>query len=234
MNQAIFNEVKEKVDTILIPIGMLEAHGPHCALGTDILIPREFAKLLDETLGERLLIAPEIPYGHSYGLAPFSGTIDVSSEAFSLYVFEIGQQFIKQGFSKFIFLNGHGGNNPSLTTVAEKLSDLGAAILTINWFIDYREQIKEIAPSPGHAGEDETSLVLAINEQYADLSVEHVGHHEISVPSNVRAKNYGLKLYPNAYSGNAKAATKEKGDALFDRLTALMIQDIKNFWEMDI
>ena len=47
MNQAIFNEVKEKVDTILIPIGMLEAHGPHCALGTDILIPREFAKLLD-------------------------------------------------------------------------------------------------------------------------------------------------------------------------------------------
>jgi creatinine amidohydrolase len=39
LNMRSFQGLQQKIDTVLIPIGMIEAHGPHCSLGTDILIP---------------------------------------------------------------------------------------------------------------------------------------------------------------------------------------------------
>lgn len=78
LTMSSFQEISKEIDTVLIPIGMIEAHGPHCSLATDILIPREFCRRLDKVIGDSILIAPEIPYGHSWGLALFPSTIDVS------------------------------------------------------------------------------------------------------------------------------------------------------------
>ena len=231
MNLKQFEDFQASVNTVLIPIGMIEAHGPHCALGTDVLIPREFVKRLEDEMGDRILMAPEITYGHSWGLAPFAGTIDVSAEAFSNYVYEICKGFHQNGFENILLFNGHGGNNSSLDIVTEKLADLSVRTLTINWFIDYREDIKTIAPDPGHAGEDETSLVLAINEEYA--YTEGVGSHEIPLPKRFRFKEGGKTLYPEAFSGNAEAATSEKGEQLYQLLTGLIVKDIEKLWELE-
>lgn len=231
MNLKRFQELQKSVNTVLIPIGMIEAHGPHCALGTDVLIPREFVRRLEEKIGDKILMAPEITYGHSWGLAPFAGTIDVSAEAFLNYVFEICKGFYQNGFENIILFNGHGGNNSSLDIVTEKLADLSVRTLTINWFIDYREDIKKITPDPGHAGEDETSLVLAINEDYA--YTDGVGSHEIPLPKRFRFKEGGKTLYPEAFSGNAEAATSEKGQQLYQLLTDLIIEDIGRLWELE-
>ena len=54
-----FQEMKEKITTLLLPIGMMESHGPHCSLGTDVWIPREFVKRLDTLVGDKVLMAPE-------------------------------------------------------------------------------------------------------------------------------------------------------------------------------
>lgn len=229
MNLEDYKKIQETIDTVLIPIGMIEAHGPHCALGTDVLIPREFVRRLEPEVGDKVLMAPEVTYGHSWALAPFAGTIDISAETFSNYVLEIGQGFIKNGFKHIILFNGHGGNNASLTTVAEKLSDLGASVLTLNWFLDYRDQIKEIAPAPGHAGEDETSLVLAIDSTYAHTNV---GHHEIPISRRLKLKDGGLKSYPEAYSGNAGEASVAKGEKLYEMMIPLVIKDIEMMWNV--
>lgn len=231
INLSQFKEIEGKINTVLVPIGMIEAHGPHCALGTDVLIPREFVKRLEESVGDRILMAPEVTYGHSWGLAPFVGTIDVSSEAFSNYVLDICKGFYKNGFENIILFNGHGGNISSLDVVTEKLADIGIRTLTINWFIDYREDIKKIAPDPGHAGEDETSLVLAINENYA--YTDGVGSHEIPLPKRFRFKDGGKTLYPKAFSGNAGKATAEKGEQLYQMLTELVLKDIEKLWDIE-
>lgn len=231
MNLSDFEEMQKTVNTVLLPIGMIEAHGPHCALGTDVLIPREFVRRLEEARGDRILMAPEVAYGHSWGLAPFPGTIDVSAEAFGNYVFEICRGFHQNGFTNIILFNGHGGNISSLDIVTEKLADLGVRTLTINWYIDYREDIKKIAPDPGHAGEDETSLVLAIDERYA--FTEGVGSHEISLAKRFRFKNGGIALYPEAFSGNAEAATAEKGEQLYRMMVDLVLQDMDTLWEIE-
>jgi creatinine amidohydrolase len=225
-----YKEIKKNIDTVLIPIGMMEVHGPHCSLGTDVLIPREFVRRLDLNIGDKILVAPEIPYGHSWALAPFEGTIDVSAEAFMQYVYEIGKEFQRNGFSNIILFNGHGGNIPSLNIVAEKLADLGAAVLTINWWIDYKETILTITANPGHAGEDETSLVMAIDESLVDH--QDVGHHQTSVPFNIKFKNWGKAVFPDGYLGNAAGATAEKGEKLYQALLPLTLRDIEALWNV--
>jgi len=231
INLKDFKEIQKTVNTVLLPIGMIEAHGPHCALGTDVLIPREFVRRLEKERGNRILMAPEVSYGHSWGLAPFPGTIDISANAFGNYVFEICKGFYQNGFENIILFNGHGGNISSLDIVTEKLADIGVRTLTINWYIDYREDIKKIALNPGHAGEDETSLVLAINEKYA--FTEGVGSHEIPLAKRFRFKNGGATLYPEAFSGNAEDATAEKGEQLYSMMLDLVLQDIDTLWEIE-
>lgn len=231
INLKDFKEMQKTVNTVLLPIGMIEAHGPHCALGTDVLIPREFVRRLEKERGNRILMAPEVSYGHSWGLAPFPGTIDISANAFGNYVFEICKGFYQNGFENIILFNGHGGNISSLDIVTEKLADIGVRTLIINWYIDYREDIKKIALNPGHAGEDETSLVLAINEKYA--FTEGVGSHEIPLAKRFRFKNGGATLYPEAFSGNAEDATAEKGERLYSMMLDLVLQDIDTLWEIE-
>ncbi|KAA0549872.1 creatininase family protein [Bacillus sp. BGMRC 2118] len=228
LNMSKFQEMKKQINSVIIPIGMLEAHGPHCSLGTDVLIPRELIRRLDEELGHSLFIAPEIPYGHSFGLLPFDGTIDVSSDAFMMYVYQVGKELHRNGLTNIILFNGHGGNIPSLQLVSEKLADLGAFVLTINWWIDYRSTILHITPGFGHAGEDETSLILAIDENLADT--DHLEHHELGADPRLKYHNWGSDMFPNGYSGNPGAATAEKGEKLYQVLVPLIVSDIENMW----
>lgn len=218
------------VNTAVLPIGMVEAHGPHCALGTDVLIPREFLKRIDEILGEKIVIGAEIAYGHSWGLQPFKGTIDVSADAFANYVFEVGKEFYRNGFQHLVLFNGHGGNIPSLTTVAEKLADEGLTVLMINWWVDYRDTIKTIAAEPGHAGEDETSLVLAISEELADVT--EVGNHQATLSPKIKYRNAGKDIFPEGFLGNAGAATVEKGEKLYEAMLELMLKDFEDMWNV--
>lgn len=223
-----FRELQHTVNTVIIPIGMIEAHGPHCSLATDILIPREFVKRLDPLIGDRVLMAPEIPYGHSWGLEPFAGTIEVSGETFGQYVLEVASGFIRNGFTNLILFNGHGGNMAALNLVSEKLADRGAAVLTINWWLDYRDEIVKYAADTGHAGEDETSTVLAIDEKLVDMT--GIGQHTIPTPRNLKFKGMQHVAYPEAYSGNAAAATREKGEQIYQALLPLIIHDIETMW----
>lgn len=225
-----FKEIRKSVDTVLLPIGMIEMHGPHCSLGTDVWIPREFVRRLDQRIGDRILMAPEVAYGHSWGLAPFEGTIDISAEAFSQYVFEIGKEFHRNGFEQIVLFNGHGGNIPSLTTVAEKLADIGMKVLTINWWVDYREQILEITKGPGHGGEDETSLILAIDENLADPGL--AGDHQLKINPKIKFEKSGLKFFEDGYLGNAGAATAEKGERLYEMMLELVLSDIEDLWRV--
>ena len=229
LNQTSFQAIINQINSVLLPIGMMEAHGPHATLATDLLIPREFAKRIDAALGERLLVAPEIPYGHSWGLAPFPGTIDVAGEVFANYVFEVGKGLYLNGLENIILFNGHGGNIPSLSLVSEKLADLGLTVLTINWWLDYREAIIQIAPETGHAGEDETSVIMAIDPALVELG--DVSHHVIDFPRNLKLRDGGKAMYPNAFSGNAGAATVAKGEAIIAALLPLMIADIETMWK---
>jgi creatinine amidohydrolase len=216
-----------KVDTAIIPVGSVEAHGHHCPLGTDVFSPRLFCKMLNERIGDEIWIAPEIPYGQSYDLSVYPGTVHIPTEVMSNYVFYVGKSLFDNGIKKLIFLNGHGGNVSSLGLASEKLMQLGMDVTIINWWLDYSKEILTICEGQGHAGEDETSAVLCYNEKLVQM--DKAMKNTKKPLMRVYFKDRGSVLYENALSGDATLASKEKGEKIFELLTEKMIEFIHNF-----
>ncbi len=148
-------------DTVLVPVGSTEQHGPHNPLGTDHLLAEAFAKQLGDKTGA--LVTPVIPVGISRHHRQFPGTLWVSPDTFREYMLEIVLSLTEHGPSKIVFINGHGGNTAALLEVCEDLR------------IDYDVFACTVTSYPqgklsGHASREETSQNLYYHPELVDMS----------------------------------------------------------------
>ncbi|WP_148883858.1 creatininase family protein [Thermococcus aciditolerans] len=212
-----FDEVKRRVDTVVIPVGSVEAHGRHLPLGTDTFAPLEIAKRVDERvreLGRDVLIAPPVWYGHTFVLNVYPGTINVGGDAFKAYMHGIMREFAAEGFRRIVLLNGHGGNYSPLVLAAEEVAEEfpDVEVWLINWWIDFREDVLSICSSQGHAGQDETSVILAIRPELVKMERATGGKSKSKV-RRIR-RDIGLELFPDGVNDDPSLATAEKGEAI--------------------
>jgi len=111
-------EALRTVDTVLVPLGTIEQHGPHLPVGTDVLIPMEIAKRVAEK--GKVLVAPPIYYGNSLSMEEMRGVVTITPEALATLLFDLCKSLAKQGFRKIVFLNGHGGNVQVLDFIGQR------------------------------------------------------------------------------------------------------------------
>jgi len=171
--------VPRSINTALLPIGTLEAHGV-TSLGTDNEIPTR----LSEAIAERVnaLVAPPIPYGVTAHLGALAGGTHIPSPAFTGYAAAVITALAHQGLQNIVVMNGHGGNTESLREAARKAhEETGVYVAVFNWWIEMRPYVEGLLGAPGgHAGADETAAMLAIapDQVFADrwdpsLAFEH-------------------------------------------------------------
>ncbi|HDD69214.1 MAG TPA: creatininase family protein, partial [Candidatus Korarchaeota archaeon] len=91
-------DVTRKVRFVALPIGVVEAHGPHLPLGTDFIIPNYLSTVLVEKLNG--LLAPPIPYGVTTSLTGFPGCLSIEPETLRRLVFEVLRSLRRSGFDK--------------------------------------------------------------------------------------------------------------------------------------
>jgi creatinine amidohydrolase len=164
MNWMEFSEiVPKKIDTVILPIGTMEAHGV-ISLGTDVQIPMKLAEMIAPQFNS--IIAPPIYYGITRSLLHYPGSVTVSSQTFENYVTEILESLADKKFSKIIILNGHGGHLNELKNAAQKVYQSKKAFtVVVHWWILVEEVTKEVfGELGGHAGLDETAAILAIDK----------------------------------------------------------------------
>ena len=99
----IKNLVPDKINTILIPLGTIEAHGS-AALGTDNLIPEAIA--LDQAERLNALIAPTLNYGITKSLYRYPGSITVQPENYTPFIIDIFNSLIDHKFKYLIMPPG--------------------------------------------------------------------------------------------------------------------------------
>lgn len=220
-----FNKSLAKSDIVVVPIGSVEAHGHHLPLGTDIFSPRLFCEKIENKIGDQVWIAPEVPYGQSYDLTVYPGTINIPSEVFGEYCYWIGKGFYENGMKKLIFLNGHGGNIVGLGLAAEKLAKIGLDVMIINWWLDFSKEILTITEGQGHGGEDETSAILYYDETLVQMDKATKNSNRPLL--RIRFKDSAKVFYKDALSGDATLASKEKGEKIFELITEKIIEVIQ-------
>jgi len=220
----------EEKKIAVIAVGSIERHGNHLPLGTDTIAASYIAEKAAEALGAHLF--PPIWYGSCRSLRDFPGTIDVSSEILYLYLKEVLKGIAKNGYKVILVVNGHGGNSRAVTEAARAVTDeYDVAVIVTNWWVDLaRDKLKELFTHPGHAGEDETSVMLAIAPETVDMG--HAVDHIAEIPRlRVYSKKVEKALYANAVLGAATKASKEKGEELLKAAIDELVKLVKEIIE---
>jgi creatinine amidohydrolase len=164
------DRVPSEVDAVLVPIGTVEAHGA-IPLGTDLKIPTALAADLAPRIPA--LLAPPIPYGVTNTLLPYPGSTTISSGTFSAYLFEAAAGLADAGFRRIVLMNGHGGQSSEVSGVVARLwAEKRVFSVAVDWWGPARDEALAVYGdiTSGHAGVEETALVLSIAPDLVDAA----------------------------------------------------------------
>jgi len=222
--QEITDALKE-VDTVVVPLGSVEQHGPHLPVGTDTLIPIAVAKRVAERA--KVLIAPPVYYGNSLSMVDMKGVFTVTPDTLASLLLDLCKSFSKQGFKKIVFINGHGGNKQVLSFIGQKARiETGAIIVRIDWWDIATEEIPKICESEVvHADEGETSMMLACRPDLVDMkkAVKDETYDKlVNVLTGEKPKNRPEVYVPfskwskTGLIGDATKASKIKGEKILN------------------
>lgn len=219
---------KRKSDQVIIPIGSLEQHGDHLPVSTDSIIIEYLAKKVSEKF--QSLYLPTITFGISFEHEPLFN-ISLSHQTYSNFISEICLSLIKYGMKNIILLNGHHGNMGSLYYISQNVNDKisSSSNAKIN-FINYWSLMEDF----DHAGEIETSLVLAINAKMVKMKIARantkkiIGSRIAYASLTCNPKSFP-KITGNGVWGNPTKASILKGRSLLENLIPKIIETIKEF-----
>lgn len=151
---------------VLIPAGALEQHGPGMALGTDLFRAEAVVAEVASNLAGRVVVGPSVPLGVSPHHMAFPGTVTLTTGTFAAVVREYVTSLHQHGWTRFLVVTGHGGNNATLTTVAQDLlvSHPGVQLAWSPLTSLAGAAVAAMEPSAvhGHSGEAETAQMLHI------------------------------------------------------------------------
>jgi creatinine amidohydrolase len=163
----------QRTQTIIIPTGSTEQHGPHGPLLTDALIPTEVARRVAEQTGA--LVGPTINYSLSYPHVGFTGVVHIRVSTFMSLIEDLCASYGSIGFTRIVFLNGHYDNTYAIAyacaSAAERMP-AGVQAFPVNYWdgMSAEEAGDFFGPTTGlHANRGETSAVMAIDPTLVDL-----------------------------------------------------------------
>jgi len=202
--------------TCLLPFGILEKHGPHMPLGTDLLNVRYVSE--HATQQEYAVIFPQYYAGQIFEARHEPGTIAYSAELQMKLLQETTDEMARNGCKKVIIVNGHGGNENLLPYFAQtQLAKQHDYVVYVQWGHEATKKVGAEKTGPDwHAGETETSNVLVTNPNlvHMDRAATESGADQkrVKLPESVYTGIWWYARFPNHYSGNGAAATKEQGE----------------------
>lgn len=120
--------------TLIIPVGSTEQHGPTGLVGTDFITAFEISKMVGEKT--KRLVAPSLNYGMANHHLAFAGSASLSPSTYILVIKDLVESWKMQGFKNFLFINGHGGNIAPITSSFSEIKrgDESSKFSLINWW----------------------------------------------------------------------------------------------------
>ncbi len=228
----------KQVDVALLPVGAIEQHGPHLPLDTDAHDADYLAhKVAEACSPPRPLVLPLIAYGVSYHHRDFSGTLSVSPETQARLVYEIGMSAARCGVTKLVMINGHGGNAPALHLAAQMINRDAHIFTCVDTGETSDADVHEMIDTPNdvHAGEIETSTMLAIRPHLVDLEraprmVPRFSSRYLDFTSKrgVGWYAYTKKISKTGVMGDATKATAEKGEKIWEIMTRRLVELVED------
>ncbi|MDP8886403.1 MAG: creatininase family protein [Thermoproteota archaeon] len=220
-----FRFTLKKIKRAIIPVGSLEQHGAHLPVSTDSLIAEYIARLLAEKIGAFVL--PVISYGVSFEHKPMFN-VSIHHSTLSTMLCDTCISLAENKIREIIILNGHHGNTGAIQYIPQEVESKIPAIDVNIHILHYWHMMKS---DFDHAGEVETSLVLAIAPELVHMDRARPNSKSLS---KSRAAYSSLTNTPGSFPritgngvwGDPMRATASKGDKLIKEIIANLIKTI--------
>jgi creatinine amidohydrolase len=233
--------------SVIVPVGSTEQHGPHGPLLTDALVPTEVARRIAPRVDAA--VAPTINYGLSYPHVGFAGLVHIRIPTFMALIEDVCVGLAAVGFRRIVLLNGHYDNTYALAYACANAADrlpAGTRAFPVNYWdgMTAEEGGEFFGASSGlHANRGETSAVLAINPDLVDMehaNAEMPPFPEVTSPAAVHTAfffaNPGSvhRATRSGTWGDARDASAEFGErylSVVSEATIRLLDDIERTFE---
>jgi creatinine amidohydrolase len=234
-------ELARQDAVVILPIAALEQHGPHLPVEVDSRLGEEVALRTARKAvarGQATLVLPVLWTGISEHHMSFSGTVTLDFATFSAVVEGVVRSVLRDGFKRVVLLNAHGGNENALRTITDDLTTkLGVPIVQFTYWYAAAVAIAKILETQGglmHACEAETSMMMVVRPEL--VAEDRIALAKVNMTPDVsdvvgggvyRWRAIGARS-SSGVIGNPEAASKEKGERLFDAISDALADKLCN------
>lgn len=237
----------------VLPVAATEQHGPHLPVSVDTTLVNGVinASLAHLPSDLPVLFLPTQQVGKSNEHIRFPGTLTLSAQTLISVWMELGACVARAGIKKLVLLNSHGGQLGVMDIVARDLRSAHDLIVySTNWFtLPLGDEVMGLFPAREHrfgihAGDMETSMMLALREKYVDMAKaqdfgssaqDRAASNPILGNGSSAKLGWQMQDYnPFGAAGNAAAANAEKGRAVIDAAARQLVRMLQEVSELPL
>ncbi|WP_176224001.1 creatininase family protein [Thalassobacillus devorans] len=245
MTREQIGELSERA-MVVLPIGATEQHGPHLPVETDNILVNAIAELSVKKAAEDIpvILGPSMPFGFSHHHFLYPGVLSLKIDTLLTVLNELVESVIRSGFKKIFILNGHGGNDEIIRLTAREMAlkhpvTVGAASYWTLAEQNLWNYIKDhqLFPAPGHAGQFETSLMLALKPelvQLEQLSMADSGRDPLEMKVDIGAakiENNDVWRKIDGFSDHPQEARLEFGNDFLEIIRNKTAEQMLEFYK---
>jgi creatinine amidohydrolase len=224
-------------NTVVLPFGSIEQHGPHLPCGTDTMTAELIARSLAEKLSS--LYVPFCPYGITPIHAGYPGTISLRRETLEALLSDVCEELIRMGAGTFVLVNWHEGNTSALNAVATDLqAEHGARFYVAQACYVAQRIYRDRGGTLTHGGGIETLAVMAYDPRLVRLDraegdAGDAGAERVDEMRRGR-EVYGFvtdasELAEQGWYGDPLWATQELADSFAESVVAEIVAQLEGF-----
>ncbi len=231
-----FAKAVKQTGVCLMPMGVLEKHSDHLPVGQDMKVAHAFCRLAAEK--EPAVVFPAWYLGQIYEARAFPGCVTIKPAMLLQFIEAMCDEIGRNGFKKIILVNGHGGNDSFLRyfcqSQLESRRDYAVYLFDPTYDAATEARLAKLRKTAldGHAGEEETSVMLAHHPDLVRLDKAGAESGEdVKRLAGLKFAYTGIWWYasqPNHYRGDGSAGNQELGKALLEAETAVLIEMIRS------
>jgi creatinine amidohydrolase len=208
---------------VIIPLGLIEAHGHHLTLGLDNETADYFSRRIAEASGA--ILAPLIYYGFADAMREYPGTIGVSVETLSCIIHDIAVMFCRQGFVKQIYLSGHGANKLACELAFHRAWGPCPELKPVYWNYWSEAGFTQIH----HADKGETEIAMAVGSK---VFMDRARDYQFKKPWHMVRSRFQYQPETGGINGAPTQADPHEGERMreeiVERLSARVREAIAN------
>ena len=230
--------VKRARGVCVLPIGVIEPHGPHLPLSTDMMGAREAS--IRAAQKEYAVVFPQYYFGQVHCAKHWPGAIALRPELLDALLQEVCDEIARNGFEKILLVNGHGGETHRLHYFCQaqlaKRSDYVVYLYRRSLDPESEQKIAAMRKTKhgGHADEVESSCIMAIRPDLVHLdraaSIDGRAKGRLKHIGGAFTGIWWYADYPDHYAGDAQPANAELGELVLKPRSddlAKLIREVK-------